>query len=262
MIRCGLFLLLLFSAPANAQEWLSPWGVSGLQWLTDVQPLDALPRRQDFFLPDAQYIGRSYTDKPVDFRVQGPKTERRVMRYVHGQLVSAWLVREGPIDATAFATSGQVQWAGPALGPAGEGWRAVGEATSWSSGNRTSFHWRDRLGDREVLASRAVARTTYGIRRATQLKPDFPSQVMPRVTGQMKKQVKDARLYLSGCLQNSPKPVRATVQVQYNEHGQLARIRVDTDQPAVDIENCFAASIIDVEGPANSEGTFTVYRFR
>jgi hypothetical protein len=215
----------------------------------------------DFYLPDSGYVGRNPSDKAVDLSAPGPKNQRRIIRYVHGQMLSAWLVSDAPIDTSRFAAVSALEWKGPVLGPADGGWRAIGDALSWKYGHRSALYWRDRASPRTILVSRTPATGAYAVRRAEILKPGFASKASARLTGMLRKYVKHNKSYISGCLEYIVKPVDVRVRVQFDEQGRLSRIRADTDRSAPDVVHCLASAVIDVTGPPSSEGEFEVYRF-
>lgn len=260
-------LAILCSAAAFADEpWLTLDGAGELRWGTAEQPLDAMPRPRDFFLPDSGYIGRSSTDRPDDLELSAPEGERRFLRYVGGQLVDAWWVKRGSLPVSDFARRGDVEWEGPLLGPAtgpGEdGWRAFGDATSWSIGNRTVLYWKDRASDLEILVSRTVPSGAYAVNRARELAPGIPSKVKPTIKGDMNRWAKPMAREISGCFDNSPKPVEAIVEMRWDVSGRAARIRATADQPAVDLTDCVAGALGDAPAVPNQAGSFSLLRLR
>jgi hypothetical protein len=257
-----LALFWMSLSTAWAEPWLVPKGPGGLDWGTDIQPLDSIPRRMDYYLVDANYIGRNIADKPADLRVPSHKDERRILRYVAGRLSSAWWAKEGPIDTSLFAAASTLEWKGPVLGPAEGAWRAIGEAISWRYGHRTALYWRDRASERTILVSRVSSSGTFAVRRAEVLTPGYASRASARISGPMRKYIKDWKDQISGCLEYIVKPVELTVWARFDKNGQLSRIKADTNQSAPDVVICLAGALIDVEAPANFESHFELYRFR
>lgn len=260
-----LVLFALFIARAE-DAWLTMDGAGGLPWGASEQPLDAVPRSRDFYLPDAGFVGMSTRDKPDDLEITAPAGERRFLRYVGGHLVDAWVVRHGAIPVTEFARIGDVEFEGPVLGPTvtreEQGWRAVGDATSWKVRDRTVLYWKDRASDLEILVSRASPSGSYGVKRETELAPGIPSSVKPTVKGDMNRWVKPRVAELSGCLENSSKPVTATVDVRWDGAGRLSRMRATADQPAAELTSCVAGAIADLPALPNQSGSFTLMRVR
>lgn len=257
-------LLVLWSLLVRAEDgWLTLYGAGGLTWGTASQPLDAVPRPRDYYLPDAGFIGLTTRDKPDDLEIPAPEGQRRFLRYVGGQLVDAWLVFEGPIQVTEFARLGDVEFTGAVLGPSKEaGWNAVGDATSWRIRDRTVLHWKDRASKLEILVSRASPSTGYGVNRASPLAPGIPSRIKPSIKGDMNRWVKPRAREISGCFDNSPKPVEAAVWVRWDTSGRLARIRATADQPAVELTTCVAGAVADLPALPQQEGSFTLLRLR
>ncbi len=259
----------LWSATASAQDeeaWLTLYGAGGLTWGSSEQPLDAVPRTRELYLPDAGFIGLTTRDKPDDLEVPAPPGERRFLRYVAGKLVDAWQVSQRPIPVTDFARIGDVEFTGSVLGPAlgkdEDGWMAVGEATSWKIRDRTVLHWKDRVTRLEILISRASPSSGYGVRREVALAPGIPSKVKPTIKGDMNRWVKPRTGEISGCFDNSPKPVEAEVWVRWDAEGRLARIRATADQTAAELTPCVAGAIADLVALPNQEGSFTLLRLR
>ncbi len=253
----------LLGMSASAEPWLTLTHAGELEWGTDEQPLDVERRSRSDFLPDAGYIGRSPADKPDDLLLPGPDEERRYVRYVHGALVDAWLVRQGSIDTSAFSQAGEEEWAGVVLGPAEEGWRALGYAQSWVVGDRTVMHWSDRMGGMEILAYRAMSSGAYGVRRAAPVGTGtHTSSRKVQIKGDLKPQLKPHADGLSGCLDSAPKPVMAEVFVRYDGAGRPARLRVETDQPSFNVIDCMAGVVEGTRAEAFAEGSVTVLRMR
>lgn len=271
MKRAAIALLLLLGlspGPSRAQEpgelWLSRIGAGELPWNTTAQPVTVVPRGRDLTLPDTGFIGKNTQDKPDDYELPGPfnPTERRYLRYVHGQLVDAWLLREGAIDTSEFAAQGVLEWRGPVLGPGEKGTVAYGDATSWLLDGRTALHWRDRLTNREVLVSRAVSPGQYAVRRASPLQPSAESGAPIKLKGTLKEAVKPYASHLSSCLETAPKPVVATLTLRFDSRGRPARLYASTDQPAPDFVDCVAAALADVTALPDTEGSLEALRMR
>ena len=130
-------LMFLWSLASADDAWLTLYGAGGLTWGTADQPLDATPRSRDLYLPDAGFIGMSTRDKPDDLEIPNDQGERHFLRYVGGQLVDAWVLREGPIEISDFARLGDLEFEGPVLGPALDmpGWR--GSRPCWHDLSRS-----------------------------------------------------------------------------------------------------------------------------
>lgn len=241
--------------------WLSPEGVTGLPWGTQLRPprVKRTDRGQD--LADDDFAGRTAADRPDDLEVLDRNgLERRFLRYVEGKLVDAWILRDGAIDDTHYAHFGKEEFKGAVAGPAEPGWLAVGDAVSWELSGRTVLHWRDRLTDVEVLASRAVPTARYGAIRPERLQPPEPSDAKAAIKGDLKKLVKSFEGQLSACFDSATKPIRATISVRYDRLGRLARVRVDTDGVTYDVEACVAGSLIRSGAAPYLEGSFGLYR--
>jgi hypothetical protein len=259
--------LLCLVLSALAQEdpwWLSPEGAGGLSWGTSEQPVGAVARPRDFYLPDAGFVGRDPNDRPEDLELPQPhgSGERRFMRYVHGALVDAWVVREGNIDTSAWERLGEKQWQGTILGPADGGWRAYGDATSWQVGQRTALWWRDRSSKREILVSRAPPSGQYGVRRDAPLAPGLPGTQGVRLRGTAKDWLKPWEGPISGCLEHSPKPVAASIHLLWDAAGRPSRIRADADQPAFELITCMAAAVSQASAPPGSQASAEAFRLR
>ena len=253
-----------WSEAMASDPWLSPDGVIGLPWGTDVRPSRVKRTDRSQHLADDGFAGRTPADRPDDYEVlDRNRMERRFLRYVEGRLVDAWILREGSIDDTHYAHYGIEQFKGAVVGPAEPGWVAVGDAISWELGGRTVLHWRDRLTDVEVLASRAVpGGGRYAVMRPEPLQPPEPSDAKVAIKGDLKKLVKGFERQLSSCFDSAAKPVRATVSVRYDRLGRLARVRVDTDGVTYDVETCVAGSLIRSGAAPQLEGSFELYRHR
>ena len=263
-MRAVLLLLLPLVARAEDGDWLQRGGAGEYEWGTTNQPYGATPRPRDLFLPDSGYVGRQASDRPEDMEIPGPHPdgERRFLRYVDGRLVDAWVLREGPIDASGLASDGREEWTGAVLGPADDGYRAFGKATSWLVGNRTWLWWRDVGSDREVMVSRATSNGTYAVRHASRLEVGSPGTAHARLKGDLKEWLKPAEDPLSGCLNQAPKPVEATLWVEFDHTGHPARIRSTTDQPSPASVECFAGAVYELKAPPDTKGTLSIIRFQ
>lgn len=260
-----LVTLILTSTLALADDpWLTLDGPGGLRWGTSEQPLDAVPRPRDIYLPDSGYIGRNTKDRPDDLEVPAPQGERRFLRYVDGRLVDAWWFKQGALPVSDFARLGNVEWEGALLGPTltsnEAGWRAFGEATSWQVTGRSALYWKDRMSNLEILASRQAPSGSYAITRAQSLRPGIPSKVKPKIKGDMNRWVQPMTAEISGCFDNSPKPVEAVVKMRWDEKGHPGRIMATADQPAVELTECVAGAISDAPALPNQEGSFSLLR--
>ena len=262
----GLLVLLSVQGAYAQDTWITLQGAGDLTWGTPNQPLDATPRGRDLYLPDAGFIGMKNTDKPDDLEVPAPEGERHFLRYVGGQLVDAWLVKHGPISVTEFSRLGDVEFRGavlgPAMGPGEDGWRAIGDAESWRINNRTVLYWKDRSATLEILVSRASPSSGYGVRREAPLTPGIPSKVKVKIKGDMNRWVSPMSAEISGCFDNSPKPVAAEVHVRWDSGGQLSRIMATADQPAVELTNCVAGAVANLPALPSQEGSFELLRLR
>jgi hypothetical protein len=258
-----LALSLLSPAWADA-PWPHLAGAGDLEWGTTALPLDGVPRDRSEFLPDAGFIGARPGDKPTDLELPGPHPggERRFLRYVQGQLVDAWVVRDGPVDTSVWA-GGTEEWRGPVLGPGPDGWRSFGDATSWRQGQRTALHWRDRTSDTEILAVRTSGGTTYKSVRARIVENDAPPPTLPaKLKGDLKPMLKPHADGLSGCLNQADKPINVVLHLAFDDKGRPARIKVDTDKVAPDVVDCMAGVVGRLGGQPGSVGTATMQRIR
>ena len=247
------------------EAWLTPEGAAGMRWGAPGPPGDAVPRPRSLYLPDSGFIGKSPSDRPQDvLTADAPPGEQRVLRFVDGALVDAWVMRDGPINTAAFERLGQPEWAGVVLGPGEPGWRALGYARSWQlPGGRTALHWTDSLSGAEVLASRGPPSAEYGVHRAAPVeRGHHPSPRKVQLKGALKKRVKPYAEKISGCLDPAPKPVELFVHVRYDGSGRPARLRVETDQPSFNVTECIAGAIVDTRAPALTEASFSAFRMR
>lgn len=272
MLRLLALVPLLASPVALAQDdgapgWLHAGGVEGFAWGSDAMPLDAKPRPRDFVLPDSHYIGAAKQDRADDLELRAPEGERRFVRYAHGQLVDAWWVSDKRLDPTPLVEATKPDWTGVVLGPAEDGFLAYGVATSWTvrdgqGGERTVLHWKDRLGKRELIASRASPTLQYGIGRPSPLERPGDTRSRPKLSGDFRKEARPFVGSMSSCLDTSPKPVAATVDLRLDPRGLPSRIKVSADQPAFNLEDCVAASLMDLKGAPSATGTLELLRFQ
>lgn len=266
MRRSALALVLVLTTAASAQDeapaWLTASGVEGYAWGSDAQPFDGLPRPRDFVLPDSYFIGANKQDKPDDIEIKGPPGERRFMRYARGTLVDAWWVSTGKLDSGPLVDGKKADWTGVVLGPAEDGYLAYGMASSWTLGDRTVLHWKDRSGKLEVIASRAAPTLQYGIGRAKPLEPPGDTGARPKISGDFRKEAKPFLGPLASCFDTSPKPVGATIDLRLDGRGQPSRIKVSADQPAFNLEDCVAAALMDLKGEPNAVGKLELLRWQ
>jgi hypothetical protein len=252
-----------YAAPTVAAElWLTPEGAGGVVWGARERPAKYKRKPRSVRLADDGFAGRGQADAPddIELEVWDSQGERRFMRYVDGALVDAWLLRPGPIDDSHYLTHGVEQFRGAIVGPAEPGWVAIGDAISWEVGGRTVLHWRDRLTNTEVLASRAIPGTRYSARRPEPLRPGDESSAKMGISGDLKKLVKPFAGSLSKCFDSAIKPIRADVGLKYDRLGRLARVKVDTDSVTYDVERCVAAALVRTGAAPGLEGSFSVYR--
>lgn len=258
-------IALLALLPTHAaDDWLSLAGAGGHAWGSTEAPDGAARRSRSDYLPDSGYIGQQPSDRPADYRLTAPASEQRFVRYAHGQLVDAWLIRDGIIELSSLTRSAEPAWAGVVLGPAEDaGWRAFGYARSWVVADRTLLHWEDRLSDAEILAFRARPTSGYGVHRAAPVgQGSHASTRTVRLSGSLKPTFKPHADALSGCLNSAPKPVEARLQIRYDGTGRPGRLRVETDQPAFNVVDCMAGVIEKTRQEAFLEGEVVVYRTR
>jgi hypothetical protein len=123
------------------------------------------------------------------------------------------------------------------------------------------LHWKDREGKREVVASRAAPTMQYGISRPEPLKLPGDTGAQARLSGVLKKAAKPFAGHLASCFDTSPKPVEAKILMKFDARGQPTRIRVTADQPAFNLEDCVAAALMEVPGPAGTSATLEMLRF-
>lgn len=190
-----MVLSLLFASHAFAQDdapgWIRSGGIEGYDWGSDAQPIDAVPRPRDYLLPDDSYIGANKQDRPEDLEFKSPVAgERRFVRYARGLLVDAWLVSPTPIDPSPVTGFDKPLWTGTLLGPGEDGWLAYGQARAWKVGERTVLYWKDRLGKREVLVSRAAPTMQYGVGHAEPLEIPGDTGSRPKLSGDFKKEAR------------------------------------------------------------------------
>lgn len=265
-LAAAALALLALATGAGAQDetptWLGADGVEGYAWGSDSMPLDGVPRPRDLVLPDSAFIGKNKADKPEDLELRGPPGERRFVRYAYGQLVDAWLLREGKLDTGPLVDHQKPEWTGVVLGPGEDGYIAYGTASNWNVGNRTVLHWRDRLGKRELLVSRAVPPPQYGVGRPSPLEKPGDTGANAKLTGDFKKEAKPYVGMLASCFDQSKKPVAATIALRLDAKGQPARVKVAADQPAFELDDCVAGALLDLRGNPNAAGTLELLRFQ
>jgi hypothetical protein len=262
-----MIALVLFASDAHAQDdapgWIRSGGVEGYDWGSDAQPVTATPRPRDYTLPDDSYIGANKQDRPEDLELKSPVPgERRFVRYARGFLVDAWLVSPTPIDPSPVTGFDKPVWSGVLLGPGEDGWLAYGLARSWNVGERTVLHWKDRVGKREVLVSRAAPTMQYGVGRAEPMTSPGDTGARPKLSGDFRKEARPYVGSLASCFDTSPKPVEATIALKLDSRGQPSRIRVSADQPAFNLEQCVASALMELKGEPNAEGTLSMLRFQ
>lgn len=258
-----LFVFLVQSATAGT-NWLDTGGAGDLEWGTTLLPAESDPRSRSEFLPDAGFIGARPGDKPTDLELPGPHPggERRYIRYVHGNLVDAWVLRAGTVDTSPWST-GQEEWTGTVLGPGPDGWHSYGDATSWRLGSRTALHWRDRTSSTEILAVRTTGAKDYKSVRASVVQNDAPPPTHhAKLKGELKGLVRPHAQALSGCLNSSDKPINAVLHLAFDNQGRPARIKVETDKVAPDVLDCMAGVVGAVPGPPGSVGTVSLRRIQ
>lgn len=245
-----------------ADAWLSPDGAAGLPWGSEARPAKVQRKARGQHLADYGFAGRGPADAPDDLEVLDKNTggERRFVRYVDGALVDAWIIRSGPIDDSHYQVHGTEEFRGAVTGPAEPGWVAVGDAISWTLDGRTVLHWRDRLTDTELLASRAIPGTRYSARRPQPLVPGPESSAKAGISGDLKKLVKPFAGSLSKCFDSAAKPIRAEVSLRYDRLGRLARLKVDTDSVTYDVETCVAGALVRTGAAPELQGSFSIYR--
>jgi hypothetical protein len=258
-------LLLCAASAAPGDAWLHPTGPREFAWGSTQMPVEFENRDRSEFLPDAGFIGAARGDKPQDIELPGPHPlgERRFIRYVQGRLVDAWIVRDGTVDPGHWGALGSAEWSGTVLGPAPDGWRAFGDATSWAGGGFTAMHWKDRATDLEILAVRSAGATTYKALRAQPLTDEAPPATAPgKLKGELKALVKAREKALSGCLNDAEKPIEANIRLRFDRTGRPSMVRVDTDKTAPNVVDCMAGVLADVAGPANDSVAGTLVRMR
>jgi hypothetical protein len=246
-------------------EWVTLTDAGGLPWGTDQRPARLQRTPRGLHLPDSRFAGRDQTDRPDDFEdLDAPPGERRFLRYVDNALVDAWLLRQGPLDPTPFQVAGAESLRGATLGLNADGWFEVGDAVGWDlPGGRTAVHWRSRATPAEVLAVRAVPTGRYTAGRPKVLADDGPEATASgRVSGELKGVVKGAEHRLNGCFNNTDKPVGATISLEWDKLGRLARVKVHADQAVYDAERCVAGVVIGLPGVPGKSGSLELFRMR
>jgi hypothetical protein len=266
MIPLVLSTLAALSVPAHAADgWVNQEGVGALKWGTSEMPFEVKPRDRKDFLPDTGFIGSKPGEKPNDIELQGDfaKGEHRFIRYVQGSLADAWHVLEGEVDADSWSRLGVEEWRGPVLGPADDGWRSYGDATSWRVGDKTVLHWRDRSSPREILAVRTVSVRSYKAIRAAPLSDEGPNPTGTiKLRGQLKSSLKPMEESLSGCLNQAEKPIEMRIELIFDYQGRPGRIKVDTDKVAPNVLDCVAGALSTMSGQAGGRGAATAVRMR
>ncbi len=262
-------LLSALTPAASAQDaWITPYGAGALDWGSGSVPLDALPRRKDYYLPDSGFIGKQ---APDDLEIRAPQGERRFLRYVNGALVDAWWVSAAPIDPGPLTGFDKPVWTGTVLGPTGlsaepppeeEGFSAFGVGRSWDVPGRTVFHWHDRMGGLDIIASRALPAPQYGVQRAEPMRPPDDSGAKASVKGTFLSLVKRYKGRLASCFDQSRLPINVSILMRWDRSGLPARIRVEADQPTFNLDTCIAGTLMDVRNTANAQGSLELMRFR
>jgi hypothetical protein len=253
-------MLWLYLLALAEDLWLTPDGAGGFAWGTSDVPEKIIPKRKDYFLPDSGIVTR---EAPADWEVLGaPQGERRFMRYFGGVLVDAWLVSTHSLSVDFLSGELAPDWTGVVLGPAEDGYRAYGIGRSWTLSGRTLFHWRDRLGEVEIIASRAIPPPQYGVQRAEPLASPVDSGAKAQFTGLFKPLIKLFQGKIASCFDQVRMPVEATILLRLDGQGMPARIKVDSTQPSFNLDTCVAGAIQDLRGAPNSEGSLEMLRFR
>ena len=262
----GWTLVLALGAALAAEDaaWLRTDGAGELPWGTNVLPFDAVPRARSSYLPDTGFVGRNPSDRPEDLELTGaqPGGERRFLRYVDGALVDGAVLRPAPIDPTPLVGGAAPAWSGPVLGP-GEGpFRLIGEARGWVVDGRTVTHWVARDGRLELLSSRALPGGRYKALAPEVLHPGAPGRAAIKVKGPLAPVIKPVEAQLSGCLDASPLPVEATVEVGFDGKGRAARVRAENLRGEGGVFECVAGALIGVAGAPGSIQAATIIRTR
>ncbi len=251
---------------ARAEEvvwgWLTLSGPEGLAWGTDSVPFDSVPRRRDMLLIDSDYLGANKADRPDDLEIPAPQGERRFLRYAHGALVDAWWVSEQKLEAGPLVGWAKPEWTGIILGPGEDGYLAYGTASSWTVGNRTILHWRDKAGKHDVIAARAIPDTRYGTTRPAPLKPRGDTGAKASIKGSFKQAAKSLRGDLASCLDGTRMPVEMTIQLRLDGRGSPSRIKVDSEQPVFSLDDCVAGALLALQGAPGSSGDLIVFRMK
>lgn len=245
---------------ALAQDpWLTSEGAGPYAWGTSTLPPDGVPRRKDYFLPDSGFLS---PQAPNDLEIPAPPGEKRFLRYVNGLLVDAWQVSTSALDPGPLVAYQKPAWSGPTLGPAEDGYRAYGIGSSWDLPDRTIFHWHDRLGKTDILASRAVPPPQYGIQRALPLEMPSDSGASANITGDYNRLLKAVKGNIASCFDQSRMPVKADILLRLDHSGLPARLKVDADQPSFNLEQCLAGTLLSLRGAPDFAGTIEVTRYR
>lgn len=245
---------------AFAQDpWLTADGAGPYLWGSTTLPSDAVPRRKDFFLPDSGFLG---SPPPNDLQIPGPTGEQRILRYVNGALVDAWWISNTPIDPGPVVGYQKPTWSGMVLGPAEDGFRAYGRASSWDLSDRTFFYWHDQLGKLDILAARAVPPPQYGIRRPTPLEVPTETGSHATITGDFNQLIKDSKGRIASCFDQADMPVDAHVTLKLDHSGLPARLKVDAGQPSLNVEECLAGALLTIRGAPDFMGEIQIKRLR
>jgi hypothetical protein len=262
----GWTLVLLATAALAAEDaaWLRTDGAGELPWGTQSMPFDAVPRARSSYLPDTGFVGRNPSDRPEDLEMTGaaPGGERRFLRYVDGALVDAAVLRPAPLDPSPLVGGAAPAWSGPVLG-AGDGpFRLIGEARGWVVDGRTVTHWVAREGGLELLSSRAQPGGRYKALPPEVLRPGAPGKAALKVKGPLAPLLKPVEAVLSGCLDASPLPVEATIEVGFDAAGRPAKVRAENLRGEGGVFECVAGALVAVAGPPRAVQAATLVRTR
>lgn len=256
-------LLVVLASAWALEEWLRPDSAGGIPWGSEQKPSEMERKSRSDYLPDSGYIGTDPADRPADYELRAPNSERRFVRYINDRLADAWLVRDGAINLLDLERIGDPDWAGVVLGPAEPGWRSFGYARSWSVDSRTALHWADRLSETEILVMRAGPTASYAVQRASPIDEGLRTSTRKaQIKGDLKRTVQAYAGEISGCLDQAPKPVEAKVSLRYDGAGRPARIKVETDQPSFNITDCMAGAVAKTRAPGMTSGQFVAFRMR
>lgn len=257
-----MWLWMMFAMAEDEAGWLTESGPAGLSWGTDSVPFDGVPRRRDLLLIDSDYLGANKADRPEDLELPAPTGERRIVRYAHGALVDAWWVSEKPLEPGPLVGWAKPEWTGVILGPGEDGFLAYGVASSWTVGDRTVLHWRDKEGKRDVIAARAVPSTLYGITRPAPLKPRGDTGAKASIKGSFKEAAKPLRGELASCLDGTRTPVEMTIELRLDKRGTPSRLKVNSEQPVFSLDDCVAGALLSLQGVPGATGDLVVFRMK